>query len=200
MLLGRLHSAFLEKLHESETKHVLPYAVPEYTLYEAALLGGSHLVELERFVLRSRHRKAELRNPGDVNVTFARYDVMGALLEDTHRSWSDVEAVLQAPFFFFFHLSAAAACNADVTARCARQVTSSHRMPLVLSSAAVPTLCRCWRTSPRCAACGSTCRRDRPACGWRGPRPRPHRSSPWRNHLKRLLFGPKYNIVDKQHR
>eukprot|EP00435_Cladocopium_sp_Y103_P074394 s24_g48.t1 len=77
ILSGRLHSAFLEKLHESETKHVLPYAVPEYTLYEAALLGGS-----------------------DVNVTFARYDVMGALLQDTHRSWADVEAVLQAGHIF----------------------------------------------------------------------------------------------------
>lgn len=33
---------------------------------------------------------------GDVNVTFARYDVMGALLQDTRRTWEDVESVLQA--------------------------------------------------------------------------------------------------------
>lgn len=46
---GRLHSAFLEKLQESETKNdVLPYAVPEYTLYEAALLGGSDLEKLKK--------------------------------------------------------------------------------------------------------------------------------------------------------
>ena len=46
---GRLHSAFLEKLQESETKNdVLPYAVPEYTLYEAALLGGSDLAKLKK--------------------------------------------------------------------------------------------------------------------------------------------------------
>ena len=74
VLSGRLHAAFLEKLHsfthESDSS-VLPQAVPEYTLYEAALLGG-----------------------GEVNMTFARYELMGALLRDTRNTWSLVESLL----------------------------------------------------------------------------------------------------------
>ncbi|CAJ1402624.1 unnamed protein product [Effrenium voratum] len=70
ILAGKLHSAYLEKLHESDAQ-VLPHAVPEYTLYEAALLGGS-----------------------EVNVTYARYEVMGALLRDTQRTWQEVESLL----------------------------------------------------------------------------------------------------------
>ncbi|CAJ1339354.1 unnamed protein product [Effrenium voratum] len=74
ILAGKLHSAYLEKLHESDAQvwiAVLPHAVPEYTLYEAALLGGS-----------------------EVNVTYARYEVMGALLRDTQRTWQEVESLL----------------------------------------------------------------------------------------------------------
>ncbi|OLQ11172.1 hypothetical protein AK812_SmicGene5021 [Symbiodinium microadriaticum] len=79
ILSGRLHAAFLEKLHsfthESDSS-VLPQAVPEYTLYEAALLGG-----------------------GEVNMTFARYELMGALLRDARNTWSQVESLLSdAPF------------------------------------------------------------------------------------------------------
>ncbi|CAK9072509.1 Uncharacterized protein SCF082_LOCUS35655 [Durusdinium trenchii] len=76
ILSGRLHSAFLEKLHESDSKHVLPSTVPEYTLYEAALLGGS-----------------------DVSVTSARHEVMFALLHDTGRTWRMVESALQGAMF-----------------------------------------------------------------------------------------------------
>eukprot|EP00931_Biecheleriopsis_adriatica_P048244 TRINITY_DN27879_c0_g1_i1.p1 TRINITY_DN27879_c0_g1~~TRINITY_DN27879_c0_g1_i1.p1 ORF type:complete len:1796 (-),score=448.97 TRINITY_DN27879_c0_g1_i1:65-5374(-) len=75
ILAGRLHSAFLEKLHQADSPSVvLPSSVPDYTLYEAALLGG-----------------------GEVNVTFARFEVMGSLLQDTQRSWEDLEALLADP-------------------------------------------------------------------------------------------------------
>ena len=74
ILSGRLHSAFLEKLHESDSKHVLPSTVPEYTLFEAALLGGA-------------------------DVASPRHEVMFALLHDTGRTWADVEAALQGTLF-----------------------------------------------------------------------------------------------------
>lgn len=69
ILAGRLHSAYLEKLYEADSSKVLPRALPEYTLYEAALLGGS-----------------------DQNLTYARYEVMEALLQDTGRGWLDVSS------------------------------------------------------------------------------------------------------------
>eukprot|EP00443_Scrippsiella_acuminata_P089336 CAMPEP_0115429882 /NCGR_PEP_ID=MMETSP0271-20121206/30752_1 /TAXON_ID=71861 /ORGANISM="Scrippsiella trochoidea, Strain CCMP3099" /LENGTH=1216 /DNA_ID=CAMNT_0002855081 /DNA_START=83 /DNA_END=3729 /DNA_ORIENTATION=+ len=71
ILSGRLHQSFMETLHQApETAaQVLPSAVAEYTLYEAALLGA-----------------------GDTtNVTYARFELMGALLHDSGRSWDDVK-------------------------------------------------------------------------------------------------------------
>eukprot|EP00930_Biecheleria_cincta_P002849 TRINITY_DN10382_c0_g1_i1.p1 TRINITY_DN10382_c0_g1~~TRINITY_DN10382_c0_g1_i1.p1 ORF type:complete len:1759 (-),score=371.24 TRINITY_DN10382_c0_g1_i1:14-5290(-) len=74
ILSGRLHSAFLEKFRQDfvePTAAVLPSTVPEYTLYEASLLGG-----------------------GDADPIYARYEVMGALIRDTKRRWSEIEALM----------------------------------------------------------------------------------------------------------
>ncbi|CAE8593763.1 unnamed protein product, partial [Polarella glacialis] len=74
ILSGRLHASFLEKLHQTGAPGVLPSALPEYTFYEASLLGSGDAVD----------------------VTYARFEVMGALLRDTGRSWAKLEAALVA--------------------------------------------------------------------------------------------------------
>lgn len=82
IVAGRLHSSFIEKVHEVSNLELvegalgagelLPTALTEYALYEAALAGATDVTD----------------------VTFARFEVMGRLLHDTNRSWEKVEELL----------------------------------------------------------------------------------------------------------
>lgn len=74
ILSGRLHQSFMEVIREAPEggPRLLPSAVAEYTLFEAALLGGSDMSD----------------------VTYARYEFMHALLRDSGRGWEDVETIV----------------------------------------------------------------------------------------------------------
>jgi len=82
ILSGRLHASFLEGLQHAEDGRpvggrrmhgrVIPHAVLEYSFYEGALFGAADAPD----------------------VTYARFEAMGALLEDAGWHWDEVEALL----------------------------------------------------------------------------------------------------------